>query len=498
MTVADLQSAFGDIDIPSVDIATFVFDSARQHNSFVRGNGPRPLFVGDGDGDNAGESLTLAQMEAFCGELAAGLHRAAGVRRGAVVAVLLPNSVHYLAVVLAATMAGAACALANPAYTPRELHHQLSDSGATHVIATAALYPLVCAAAGLGAHAVREVLVLDRRAPAPGALPARSVFDVLDTAAFPRMVLRTRGECAATMALLLYSSGTTGTPKGVMLSHRNLVANTLQARAATSAGSAAEAGAGVQLAIVPMFHSFGMTFQCLLAPCRGLSTVVMGRFDMGRFLHLVESRRVTDTVLAPPVINALVKMPAAATTEKHNLGSLQRAIVGGAPLGVSTAAALEALMPHLRILQGYGMTEMSPAISVNPSAARKLGSVGPLLPNIEAKVVDDAGRVLAPGETGELCFRGPNVMMGYLDRAEATRETIDQDGFLHTGDIGHIDSDTHVYVTDRKKELIKYNGFQVAPAELEALLLQHPRVRDCAVAGVFDDARQTEVPRAYL
>ncbi|KAJ2710863.1 hypothetical protein H4R19_003533 [Coemansia spiralis] len=491
MTVTVLKSAFADIDIPSVDIATFLFASAQQHDALARSEAPRPLFVAETD--DAPESLTLAQMEAFSSELASGLHHAAGVRRGDVVAVVMPNTIYYLGVVLAATMAGAACAPANPAYTARELHHQLCDSGATHVITTAALYPLVCEAAGCGAHTVRGALVIDRQPPAPGALPVCSVFDVLSAAPYPRMTLRTADECASTMALLLYSSGTTGAPKGVMLSHRNLVVNTLQTKAA-----AGDVNTGTLLAIVPMFHSFGMTFQCLLGPCRGLSTVVMERFGMARFMQLVDAHQVTDTILAPPIVNALVKLPAADFSTRFNLGSLQRAVVGAAPIGPSTIALLEQRLPQLRILQGYGMTEASPAVSLNPPATRKADSVGALLPNIDAKVIDDEGRLLGPGARGELCFRGPNIMMGYLGRPDATRDTIDEDGFIHTGDIGHIDADTHVYVTDRKKELIKYNGFQVAPAELEALLMQHPSVRDCAVAGVFDDVRQTEVPRAYL
>ncbi|KAJ2427696.1 hypothetical protein GGF41_001601, partial [Coemansia sp. RSA 2531] len=156
------------------------------------------------------------------------------------------------------------------------------------------------------------------------------------------------------------------------------------------------------------------------------------------------------------------------------------------------------LLPELSILQGYGLTETSPAISLNPPTASNVRSVGRILPSIEAKVVDDIGRTLDSNEIGELCFRGPNIMLEYLNNDEATKETIDVDGYLHTGDVGYIDDQQHIYVTDRKKELIKYNGFQVAPAELEGIILQHPFVRDCAVKGIFDLQRQTEVPKAYL
>ncbi|KAJ2890525.1 hypothetical protein GGI21_006138, partial [Coemansia aciculifera] len=186
------------------------------------------------------------------------------------------------------------------------------------------------------------------------------------------------------------------------------------------------------------------------------------------------------------------------TASAYDLSSLKWVISGAAPLGTETARCLELAYNGLAVMQGYGLTESSPGLSLGGPLAHRKGSSGQILPNIEAKVINDSGQSLEAGETGELCFRGPNIMIGYLNNDKATRETIDQDGFLHTGDIGHVDADRFVYVTDRKKELIKFNGFQVAPAELESILIQHPQVRDCAVVGVFDQQRQTEVPRAYL
>ncbi|KAJ2457086.1 hypothetical protein GGF42_002892 [Coemansia sp. RSA 2424] len=203
-------------------------------------------------------------------------------------------------------------------------------------------------------------------------------------------------------------------------------------------------------------------------------------------------------MLVPPILNSMVKL--AGTAALYDVSSLRWVISGAAPLGPETARRLELAYSGLRVLQGYGLTESSPGISLNGPSANRLGSSGQLLPNIEAKVIDDEGQTLGEGEgkLGELCFRGPNIMLGYLNNDEATRQTIDKWGFLHTGDIGFIDEQRFVFVTDRKKELIKFNGFQVAPAELEGILLQHPSVLDCAVMGVFDPMRQTEVPRAYL
>ncbi|KAJ1718020.1 hypothetical protein LPJ61_006940, partial [Coemansia biformis] len=322
------------------------------------------------------------------------------------------------------------------------------------------MLPLVCEAVGRESQPVRHLLVVDKQAPDADVLPVSSVFDILCDAEFPRLALQTENECASTMALILYSSGTTGAPKGVMLSHRNLVACVLQSEVVTHDLASGDEVPGTMLAIVPMFHTFGITFQCLLGPYKGVTTVVMTKFEMTKLMQLIEAHSVTDTILAPPIINALVKMPAAATTERYNMTSLKRAIVGGAPLGNEIIEMMEARMPDLRIAQGYGMTEMSPTVAVNPPAARRLESVGALAPSIEVRVLDSDNKLVGCGETGELCFRGPNVMMGYLGNLEATRETFDEDGFLHTGDIGHIDSGIYVYITGRKKELIKFNGFQ--------------------------------------
>ncbi|KAJ2784368.1 hypothetical protein H4R18_001172 [Coemansia javaensis] len=503
MTVGLFASPLEEVVIPNADIPTFFFERVEQNSGFVHGDAPRAVFVSE----DGGESLSLAQLRELAGRLAAGLYHDVGVRRGDVVAVVLPNSVYYMPVVLAALMLGAQCTLANPAYTARELRHQLEDSGARHVVADAARCGAVCEAVGQGAaqQRISQVLVVDRVAPGAAAaaaagVPVRSVFDVLRDGGFPRVALRTEAECAQTPALILYSSGTTGAPKGVLLSHRNLVACALQVMALQRSNSPAgmPPGTGTGMAILPLFHTFGFAFQCMAMPLRGLTTVVVPRFDMQRFLAAVQAHRVTETVMVPPIINALVKLPAGATREKYDLSSVATITVGAAPLGAEIIAMLEALMPHVCVLQGYGMTEASPVLSVNMRATRNIASSGPLAPNMEAKVVDDDGRMLAAGEVGELCFRGPNVMLGYLNRPEDTAATVDADGFLHTGDIGYIGEGCHVFVTDRKKELIKFSGFQVAPAELEALLMQHSRVADCAVARAFDEGRQTEVPRAYL
>jgi acyl-CoA synthetase (AMP-forming)/AMP-acid ligase II len=265
---------------------------------------------------------------------------------------------------------------------------------------------------------------------------------------------------------LPYSSGTTGMPKGVMLTHRNLIANILQ----TDGTGHLRDGADTLICFLPFFHIYGLVVIMLLGLRSGATLVVMPRFELERYLDLVERHRATMLHVVPPVVLALAKSPAA----------------GGRDYCV--------------LQQAYGLTETSPtthATSEDP-ATNKPGSIGVPIANTECRVVDPATGVDAGvGEDGEIWIRGPQVMRGYLNCPEATRATIDADGWLHTGDIGHADSDGHFFVVDRLKELIKYKGMQVAPAELEAALLAHPAVADAAVVPRQDDAAG-EIPHAFV
>ncbi|KAJ1998778.1 hypothetical protein H4R26_005331, partial [Coemansia thaxteri] len=491
MVYTSTKSSLPDVGVPLQDLPSFFFDRVRQNPAFT-GPQARPLFT---DADDSSLALTLDEIEALTSKLASGLYHNAGVRPGDMVAIIMPNSVYYVPVVLAALTLGATCTLANPSYTPRELAHQLSDSRASLAITVTSLHSLVVDAAEANADQCCSVVLADGY-PTSAELPApeaRSIFDMLSDRGFPRFFVNSsRQDLQTALAFVPYSSGTTGLPKGVMLSHYNIIANILQVASVHQTN----APHPTCVAVLPMFHIFGLLFLCFAMPVTGVSTVVMRKFGMPQFLSLVAEYKVTEVMLVPPIVNALAKMPA----EQRNtsLQSLRWLVVGAAPLSTETISCLETSMPQLTILQGYGMSEACPTISLNPPAARNSASVGRLVANIEAKVIDDLGRTLGSGEIGELCFRGPNIMMGYLNNPDATKSTIDVDGFLLTGDIGYIDENQFVFVTDRKKELIKFNGFQVAPAELEGILMQHPHVRDCAVKGVYDQERQTEVPRAYL
>ncbi|KAJ2654919.1 hypothetical protein IWW48_005819 [Coemansia sp. RSA 1200] len=517
------KSTLPKVDIPDASIPEFFFKCLWKHPELVDESHPRPLFVG---GTCADEFLTARQVETLSSQLAAGLYTKVGVRKGDVVAVILPNSIYYTVVVLAVLMLGASCTLANPVGTVRELVYQLRDSDSKFIITTAGIKNAVGKAVAEVGPRIRRTLFIEREGDEVTENKS-SVFDVLCTEADSSNSSDIWDQTATTIdpdsvAIIPYSSGTTGYPKGVVLTHRNIVANILQvtmlqtydgpdpsssSSSSTSLSSLTNSAKGSEIresnkrgatvAVLPMYHSFGLLFLCFQAPSRGITTVVMAKFEMQGFLELVEKYRVTEAILVPPIVSGLAKMSEEALY-KHDLSSMRSVLVGAAPLCKDTIAAVEKRLPGLRVFQGYGLTETSPAVSLNRYEDPVAGSSGRLLPNIEAKVVDDKGNAVDAGSRGELCFRGPNVMAGYLNREKETGESIDSDGFFHTGDIGYIDEQQHVYLTDRKKELIKYNGFQVAPAELEGIIQQHPSVRDCAVVGVYDARRQTEVPRAFV
>jgi acyl-CoA synthetase (AMP-forming)/AMP-acid ligase II len=291
------------------------------------------------------------------------------------------------------------------------------------------------------------------------------------------------------VAALPYSSGTTGLPKGVMLTHRNLVVNAVQAGPALCGD--------VALAVAPFFHIMGTAVVLAGGLRRGATLVTMARFDLEQFLRAIQDYGVTSTVVPPPVTAMLASHP---LVDSYDLSSLRLLTTGGAPLDARTQEACAARL-GCRTAQGWGMTELGGAGSVSPpagQAAEKPGTVGWCVAGAEIRVTDPASGVdREPGQPGELWFRGPNVMKGYLHNPEATAATVDEDGWCRTGDIAQVDADGFVQIVGRVKELVKYKGYQVAPAELEALLISHPLVADAAVVA-SPDAEAGEVPKAYL
>ncbi|MFF7442613.1 4-coumarate--CoA ligase family protein [Streptomyces sp. NPDC008122] len=436
--------------------------------------------------DGSGElTLTYGQVDGFHRRVAAGLAEA-GVRKGDVLALHSPNTVLFPVAFYAATRAGASVTTVHPLATPEEFAKQLRDSSARWIVTVSPLLPAARAAAEL-AGGIEEVFVCDT---APEGEGVRSLQEFLgSTAPVPEVDIDPDEDVAA----LPYSSGTTGVPKGVMLTHTSIATNLAQLEPLIPMGPGDRI-----LAVLPFFHIYGLT-ALMNAPLRqGATVVVLPRFDLDTFLGAIQEHRINGLYVAPPIVLALAKHPAVAD---YDLSSLEYLVSAAAPLDAALAEACSARLGLPPVRQAYGMTELSPGTHVTPLdvAAPPPGTVGRLLPSTEMRILslDDPEKDAAPGEEGEIAIRGPQVMKGYLGRPDATAAMIDADGWVHTGDIGRVDSDGWLFVVDRVKELIKYKGFQVAPAELEALLLTHEGVADAAVIGVTDPDG-TEIPKAFV
>lgn len=295
-------------------------------------------------------------------------------------------------------------------------------------------------------------------------------------------------------AALLYSSGTTGASKGVIITHRNLIAQTCMLFSMEGGQLRPEL---VYLCLIPIFHVYGLgMFVCGL-PAMGCKIVIMPKFDMQEMLSTIQQYKVTNLPLVPPIMLALTKM---SIVDKYDLSSFKQIGCGAAPLSKELVSAFRARFPKVTIKQGYGLTE-STAIAANSITEEEFehyDSAGLLAPNTEAKIVDvDSGRFLPPNKQGELWLRGPTIMQGYFGNPGATDATIDSEGWLHTGDLCYFDEHGYLYVVDRLKELIKYKGLQVAPAELEAILLSRTDIADAAVIPLPDE-EAGQIPMAYI
>jgi acyl-CoA synthetase (AMP-forming)/AMP-acid ligase II len=430
-----------DIAIPDVTLTEHVLGGAAER-------GDHPAFI-----DGATGNVTTYAEFASKVDAVAALLQARGVSKGSVVGLIGPNSAEWGIAYHAMLRAGATVTPMNPLLTDEEIARQVDNSGAKLVIDDAV---------GLVAEAE------------DGATPTEVGVDPEDLAVLP------------------YSSGTTGLMKGVMLTHRNLVANIEQAWNSMPVGSD-----DVLLGLMPFFHIYGQTVVLNLGLAKGSTIVTMQRHDLDGMLELVERHRMTWLHIAPPIVLGFATAP---QVDERDTSSLKMVISGAAPLDADLAVRAEARI-GAPIRQGYGMTELSP-VSHKSRLARIAetppGSVGALIPNTEARLVDpETGEDAAEGEEGEIWIRGPQVMRGYLNNAEATDETLVEDGWLRTGDIGRVDENGFFFIVDRLKELIKYKGYQVPPAELEAVLVSHPKVKDAGVIGV-PKAEGEEIPKACV
>ncbi|KKF02647.1 4-coumarate--CoA ligase family protein [Mycolicibacterium obuense] len=483
------SSPFPEVDIPTASVYDYLFSGLAGPDAEHL---DRIALIDSTTGRQTSYREMVGRIDSFAGALAA---RGLGV--GDVVGLLAPNSSAFAVAFHGILRSGATATTINALFTAKDIAKQLTDSRAALLITVSALAAQAAEAVELVGLPAENLVVLDGAGRAADGHP--NAVELLDgNAAAPEVTFAPSSHLAA----LPYSSGTTGNPKGVMLTHRNLVANVAQIRPLH--GMVPD---DVVLAVLPFFHIYGMTVLLNAALHARARLVIMPSFDLAKFLGNIAEHRATIAFIAPPVAVALAKHP---MVDEHDLSSLKVVMSGAAPLDAELGRAVAERL-DCRVVQGYGMSELSPVSHITPFDAgahdmhvdAPLSSVGWTVSNAVSKIVDpETGKDINPPDeglsaTGELWFKGPNVMAGYLNNDEATRSTVDDDGWLHTGDLAQVDAHGCVYIVDRLKELIKYKGYQVPPAELEAVLLGHPGIADAAVIGVTNDEGE-EVPKAYV
>ena len=435
--------------------------------------------VGDKPALLMGErSVSFSEIDRLSDQLAAALAKR-GVRPGDRVTIFMPNSVEFVVAFYGTLKAGAVVNPINAQSKEREVRFQVDDSGATAVLYHEALAPVV--------DAVRSDLAKVRVFAVTGKTAPSGVERFDDLAAEPgtASVRVSMNDLAA----LPYTSGTTGFPKGVMLTHANLTANQQQFFAAVPVRRD-----DVFLNVLPYFHIYALNLLMTGAISLGATQVIMSRFDMVEYCTLVERHRATVCFIVPPIVLGLAMSP---EVEKHDFSSVRFFFSGAAPLAPDPARRMVQRIGK-PIIQGYGLTETSPVTHANPMDAAVLESIGKVVPGTEDKIVDlETGtKTLQDGEVGEICVRGPQVMLGYWNKPQDTADVI-RDGWFHTGDVGRRDEKGYVFIVDRKKEFIKYKGFGVGPAEVEAVLCEHPAVADAGVIGKAND-EAGEIPKAFV
>ena len=428
-----------------------------------------------------GSETSFAQLRSYVESTAGWLH-SKGIRKGDVVAVHLPNSLAFIVSAYALWRLGAAISPISLLATPLSVKTQIEDSSSKMLLTAAALGDASSEGARAAGLSDDEIVLLDTNSGLQQILGERR--------SAPSVTVTDKD-----LAALPYSSGTTGLPKGVQLTHHQLVNNVRQAQAIELVRPD-----DTVYAVLPFFHIYGLTALVNLALAQHATLVVVPRFELRSFLEHHQKYNVTFTLIAPPIAVVLAKHP---MVDDFDLSSLRALFSGAASLDADLALAVEKRL-GLHVQQGFGMTETSPLAHANQDPTLDRGSIGPPAPSTEHQIVNpETGEEIplpteGKSEVGELWVRGPQIMIGYLNKPEETANALPGDGWLRTGDLACHDSEGNVYIVDRLKELIKYKGYQVPPAELEALLLTHDRIADAAVVGIYREDDGEEIPKAFV
>ncbi|CAH2036719.1 unnamed protein product [Thlaspi arvense] len=438
-----------------------------------------------------GKRISFSDLWRAVDRVADCLYHDMGIRRGDVVLILSPNSISIPVVYLSVMSLGAVVTTVNPLNTAHEISRQIADSNPKLAFTTPDLAPKLAASADISVVLTEDEDGQERVGSTLGVRVVGSVSEMMEKEPSGRRV-RDRVDQDET-AMLLYSSGTTGRSKGVISSHGNLIAHV--ARFIVEPLEPNQ----TFLCTVPMFHTYGLLNYALATVALGSTVVILRKFDLHEMMAAVEKYRATSLVLVPPILVAMIN-GSDLIKAKYDLTSLKTIRSGGAPLSKEVTERFLEKYPTVDIFQGYALTESnsSGASTDSVEESRNYGTVGLLSSGVEARIVDpDTGRAMGVKETGELWLKGPAITKGYFRNEEATKETINPDGWLKTGDLCYVDNEGFLFILDRLKELIKYKAYQVPPAELEALLLTHPEIADAAVIP-FPDEEVGQIPMAYV